>query len=329
MRHEPNAMNSYQVFGGVLRSELEFPELDPAMRGDADWTLVVTTTPAPDVPLDAPLGEDKVDQGVMVRSYATPTGFRLVYDDTGIFDVTDGGREIRWHRPESADLEAGRLDVLGRVLALALHASGWLSLHGSAVALAEGAVAFLAPKGNGKSTLAFALMRAGAALMTDDTVVIGSGSPATVRPGVQSVRLFRDSADWLSATAPIAGSSDIKATFGQLSDDARRLTRAPLAALYLLESVPAGTIAEPVARQRLEGPEAVLSLLGQTKIGALLGGAEAPTVFASVVALAEGSAIYKLRVTRDYERLGTVIERIIGWHGGVGARANTLEGSRT
>jgi len=329
MRHEPNAMNSYQVFGGVLRSELEFPELDPAMRGDADWTLVVTTTPAPDVPLDAPLGEDKVDQGVMVRSYATPTGFRLVYDDTGIFDVTDGGREIRWHRPESADLEAGRLDVLGRVLALALHASGWLSLHGSAVALAEGAVAFLAPKGNGKSTLAFALMRAGAALMTDDTVVIGSGSPPTVRPGVQSVRLFRDSADWLSATVPIAGSSDIKATFGQLSEDARRLTRAPLAALYLLESVPAGTIAEPVARQRLEGPEAVLGLLGQTKIGALLGGAEAPTVFASVVALAEGSAIYKLRVTRDYERLGTVIERIIGWHGGVGARANTLEGSRT
>jgi hypothetical protein len=320
-------MNSYQVFGGVLRSELEFPELDQATRGEVDWTLTVTTSPAPDVPLGDALGEDKVDQGVMVRSYATPAGFRLAYDDTGVFDVTAGGREIRWHRPESADLEAGRLDVLGRVLALALHASGWLSLHGSAVAMAEGAVAFLAPKGNGKSTLAFALMRAGAALMTDDTVVIGSGAPATVRPGVQSVRLFRDSAAWLSAPAPVAGSSDLKATFGQLSDDARRLTRAPLAALYLLESVPAGTIAEPLERHRLAGPEAVFGLLGQTKIGALLGGAEAPTVFASVVALAEGSAIYRLRVARDYERLGTVVERILGWHGGVGARASALEGS--
>ena len=40
----------------------------------------------------------------------------------------------------------------------------------------------------------------------------------------------------------------MKATFGQLSEDARRLTRAPLAALYLLESVPAGTIVEPLAR---------------------------------------------------------------------------------
>jgi hypothetical protein len=320
-------MNAYQVFGGVLRSELEFPELDPATRGDADWTLTTSTDPAPELELGDPLGEDKVDQGVMVRSYATPIGFRLVYDDTGTFDVTDGGRAIKWHCPEGVDAEAARLDVLGRVLALALHAAGWLSLHGSAVALADGAIAFLAPKGNGKSTLAFALMRGGAALMTDDTVVIGSGDPATVRPGVQSVRLFRDSADWLSATAPIPGTSDIKATFGQLSEDARRLTRAPLAALYLLESVPAGAIGEPLERTRIEGPEAVFGLLGQTKIGALLGGAEAPIVFASVVALAEGTQVYRLRVTRDYERLQTVVDRILGWHGGVGTRATSLESS--
>jgi hypothetical protein len=77
----------------------------------------------------------------------------------------------------------------------------------------------------------------------------------------------------------------------------------------------------------LEGPAAVLGLLAQTKIGALLGGAEAPTVFASVVALAEGSEVYKLRVTRDYERLTTVVERVLGWHGGVGVRATTLENS--
>jgi hypothetical protein len=318
-------MNSYHVFGGVLRSELEFPELDIAARGEPDWTLTVTSSPAPDELLGAPIGEDRVDLDVLVRSYVIPSGFRLVYDDTGVFDVSEDGRTIRWYRAPAAEAEAGRLDVLGRVLALALHASGWLSLHGSAVALSEGAVAFLAPKGNGKSTLAFALMRAGAALMTDDTVVIEPGRPSIVRPGVQSVRLFRDSADWLSAPAPLAGTSDIKATFGQLSEDARRLTRAPLAALYLLESVPAGTIAEPAERQRLEGPPAVFQLLTQTKIGTLLGGTEASTVFDSVVAVAEGSPVYRLRVTRDYAQLQQVVERILGWHGGVGARATRLE----
>jgi hypothetical protein len=320
-------VNSYQVFGGVLRSELEFPELDVPASGEPDWTLTMTFTPAPDVPLGPPLGEDRVDVDVMVRSYATPTGFRLVYDDTGVFDVSEGGRAIRWHRTPASETEAGRLDVLGRVLALALHASGWLSLHGSAVALSEGAVAFLAPKGNGKSTLAFALMRAGGALMTDDTVVIEPGRPCVVRPGVQSVRLFRDSADWLSAPAPLAGTSDIKATFGQLSEDARRLTRAPLAALYLLESVPAGTIAEPVERERLAGPPGVFQLLTQTKIGSLLGGPEAAKVFDAVVGVAEASPVYRLRVTRDYEQLQQVVERILGWHGGVGARALPLERS--
>jgi hypothetical protein len=324
MSHE-RIMNNYHVFGGVLRSELAFPELDVAERGDPDWTLHVTFVPAPDVPLGPQLGEDRVEVNVMVRSYVTPSGFRLVYDDTGVFDVTEGGRAIRWHRPPAADAEAGRLDVLGRVLALALHASGWLSLHGSAVALGEGAVAFLAAKGNGKSTLAFALMRAGAALLTDDTVVIEPGRPSIVRPGVQSVRLFRDSADWLSAPAPLAGTSDIKPTFGQLVTDARRLTRAPLAALYLLESVPAGTIAEPVERERIEGPAAVFQLITQTKIGTLLGGSEAPTVFGAVVAIAEGAPVYRLRVTRDYGQLQQVVEQIVGWHGGVGARALPLE----
>ena len=318
-------MHSYHVFGGVLRSELEFPELDPADRGEPDWTLTVSSEPAREPEGGELLGEDRVDLGVMVRSYRTAFGFRLVYDDTGVFDVSDAGRAIRWHRPASADAEAVRLDVLGRVLALALHASGWLSLHGSAVACSEGAVAFLAPKGNGKSTLAFALMRAGAALMTDDTVVVGVGRPATVRPGVQSVRLFRDSADWLAAPAPLAGSSDVKATFGQLAEDARRLTRAPLAALYLLESVPAGTIDAPAERERLEGPPAVFALLAQTKIGMLLGGAEAPVVFDAVATLADVAAVYRLRVTRDYAQLSAVVERLLGWHGGVGARAPSLE----
>jgi hypothetical protein len=160
--------------------------------------------------------------------------------------------------------------------------------------------------------------------MTDDTVVIEPGRPSIVRPGVQSVRLFRDSADWLSAPAPLAGSSDIKATFGQLASDARRLSRAPLAALYLLESVPAGSITEPVEREGIEGPPAVFQLITQTKIGTLLGGSEAPTVFGSVVGIAEGAPVYHLRVTRDYERLQQVVEQIVEWHGGVGTHTRPL-----
>ena len=65
-------MNTYQVFGGVLRSELDFPELDEATRGEVDWALTVSFTAAPDLPLGAPLGEDKVDRGVEAQRVEQP-----------------------------------------------------------------------------------------------------------------------------------------------------------------------------------------------------------------------------------------------------------------
>ena len=318
-------MPGYQVFGGVLRSDVEFPELERVDDENADWTLTTSTDTAPDSSDGSLLGEDRVDLDVMVRSYRRGDAYRLVYDDTGVFDVSADGRAILWHRPSSADLEAVRLDVLGRVLALALHASRWLSLHGSAVALGAGAVAFLAPKGNGKSTLAFALMKAGAPLMTDDTVVIDPGPPPIVRPGVQSVRLFRDSADRLSAPDPVPGTSDIKATFGQLASEAHQTMRAPLAALYLLESVPAGAIAGPVERQQILGPPAVFGLLAQTKIGTLLGGAEAARVFEAVAVVADRTSVYRLRVSRDYDKLGAVVEQIMAWHAASHADLSALQ----
>jgi hypothetical protein len=322
-------MNSYQVFGGVLSSELEFPELDLVANGTADWTLRVASDSVADVAEGTLIGEDRVDVGVMVRAYRLANGYRLAYEDTGVFDVCANGRDIVWHPSAAADREAARLDVLGRVLALALHASGWLSLHGSAVALAAGAVAFLAPKGNGKSTLAFALMKSGAPLMTDDTVVIDAGPPPIARPGVQSVRLFRDSADRLDAPDPVPGSSDIKATFGQLAPEARRTTRAPLAALYLLESVEPGVIEGPVQRERVAGPPAVFGLLGQTKIGTLLGGSEAAKVFDAVVAVAESTPVYHLRVAREYDQLDAVVEQITAWHAATGSVSPALESAAT
>jgi hypothetical protein len=48
-------------------------------------------------------------------------------------------------------------------------------------------------------------------------------------------------------------------------------------------------------------------------------------VFAAVVGISEGAPVYRLRVTRDYEQLNQVVDRIVGWHGGVGARALPLE----
>jgi len=307
-------MHDYRVFGGVLRSELEFPELRRTHAAFPDWTLVCgapSDLAASSVAsLGEPLGEANVDHGVDVRSYRVADGFRLAYDDSGVFDISGDGRRITWHPMPTADLAAVRLDVLGRVLAFTLHASGWLTLHGSAVALSSGAIAFLAPKGSGKSTLAFAMMRAGATLLSDDTVAVDSSTPLYVRPGVESVRLLNDSAERLAGRASVASSLG-KATFAA-DHRLEPITRVPLDAVYLLES--AAPDAPCVERELLGGPPAVFGVLAETKIGSLLGGTEAHTLFDRVVTLAENASVYRLRVARNYDALDLVVDTIMDWH---------------
>ena len=86
---------------------------------------------------------------------------------------------------------------MGRVLAIALHAAGDLCFHASAVTIGGTAMAFLGSKGMGKSTIAWALVRAGAKLITDDTLRVRLGPQLTAYPGVHELRLRPDVATYL------------------------------------------------------------------------------------------------------------------------------------
>jgi serine kinase of HPr protein (carbohydrate metabolism regulator) len=72
---------------------------------------------------------------------------------------------------------------------VALHLQGLLCLHGSGVGIDGSAVAFLANKGAGKSTLATALCAAGATLVTDDMLPVDPRSPVMAWPSMPAVRL--------------------------------------------------------------------------------------------------------------------------------------------
>ena len=97
----------YDVFGGLLESKLEFPELRSTLPGTPDWILRATAASA--VPVYAEvLGYDDVDVGVRVRALRTPAGYRLEFDDTGVFDISADGREIRWYRPPDGNERVAR-----------------------------------------------------------------------------------------------------------------------------------------------------------------------------------------------------------------------------
>lgn len=321
-------MNHYTVFGGQLSSELELPELPRSEPASADWGLRVSNDSPPVPPSREELGSVPVDDGVEVRLYAVPGGYRLEYDDTGTFDIRRDGSELIWYPAPGASPALAQLDILGRVLALALHAAGVYCLHASAVALDGGAIGFIAPKFHGKSTTAYALVDAGARLITDDTLPVSVGRPPLVRPGVQRVRLWGDSVGAVGARAVEGGEGVGKYVVDDLP--AQRLLRgtSPLVALYLLSPVVANPDGAAVARSRLSPVESALALVGHAKIGALLGGSERPVLFRRAVELAGVVPVYRLAIARDFERLPEVAGQLASWHGaGSGARAEQGAGA--
>lgn len=312
------------MFGGVLRSSLAWPELRASPPvGSPDWTLT-RHRPAELTRAASCLGVHRYAGDVEVSLWRDGELWRVATSDIGDFDVADAGRQIVWRASEGASEELARFDMLGRVLPLALHRAGALSLHGSAVATAGGAMLLLGPKGRGKSTLALALAQRGAPLLTDDVAVVepgqsAGGLPCRVRPGVHAVRLWDDAAARLRTDSyGSPGAVGRKLLVTGLPDALRAESAVPLAAVYLLEPASEGAHAAPVARERLSQVDAVRQLLGQVTSGNLLGGAAASEVLARVAELARRAPVHLLRLRHDFDRLNDVAGTLLDWHPAAG-----------
>ncbi len=315
-------MPNYSVYGGSLDSEIPFATL-PAGSGATRWKLRrASGSPSPAELLQ--LGEDDVDGATRVRLFRHAAGFRLEYDDTGTFDIDRTGTRIDWYAGGNAIPEAVQLDVLGRVLPTAMHASGALCLHGSAVELGDGAVAFLAPKRHGKSTLARALTRAGARVVTDDVVAIDLDPEPRMRPGVPQLRLLRDSARQLGASTETLAGPGGKVIVHPDESSRTSSSALPLAALYLLQPIRASLALESVERIPLAGVAVAMALLPQARLAPLLGKSEASVLLDRAVRLAAAVPTWTLRVARDFARLDEVVAQILAWHGGAPAAPASL-----
>lgn len=296
-----------------MRTALEFPSLRVQAAARPTWTLH-RATPQP-LPADAEsLGTDQVDASATARLYRSSAGWHLVYDDTGRFDIDVSGREIVWHVPELVCDEAARLDITGRVLATAMHAAGDVCFHASAVAVDDSAIAFLGAKGYGKSTLAWALVRAGVRLLTDDTLRIQVDATPLAYPGIHELRLRSDAARHLPPTPHEARAAGDRLVVDALEVDTLQAKPVPIAALYLLSPVkglPGGAAARA---SRLPAVPAALSLVRHAKIAPLLAGSEAVALLDRVVALVQRVPVRLLEVSRDFERLEEVVASVLSWH---------------
>ena len=316
------SMMDFAVFGGVLRSAFEFPSLRAPGAARPTWTLHVGS-PQPMPPDAEVLGLDQVDGLASVRLHRSRCGWHLVYDDTGRFDIDPSGSVIVWRAPDGVSEDAARVDIMGRVLATAMHAAGDVCFHASAVAIGGEAIAFLGAKGLGKSTLAWAMVRAGARLITDDTLRVQLDPGPLAHAGVHELRLRSDAATRLPPAPREARPLRDRLVVDGLELDRLQLEAVPLGALYLLSPVQ-GLPGSAAARVSvLPAVPSAVSLVRHAKIAPLLTGGEAVALLDRVVALARQTPVRLLEVSRDFSRLDDVIAELAAWHAdGVGATSS-------
>ena len=308
----------YRAFGRSLSSAIEFPELARALSTAPDWTFDLVSPSAVSTG-GRLLGEEPLYKSVSARLYEHASGHRIEVDDTGAYDITEGGSKIGWLPGADPWWDFGRGHLLGRVLATAMHFSGLLVLHGSAVRTRDGVVAFLGLKGAGKSTLALALVASGARLATDDTLPIALGTDtATVWPGIHSVRLHPDALERpdLRGTPVLDAGRDGKHATAPL-DEARVMTEpAPLRAIYLLHPAISGDRKQVVGGAALDALRSTASLAAFAKVGRMLGPGESMTLLDRASEVARLVPVESLLVHRDIDRLPEVAAELLSWHGG-------------
>lgn len=194
-----------RLYGLVVESELGLGQRRPAAPDDvADvrirWGEPRTRrqqgrTPAGDLLLDS--GSRRYGYIIVRR----PDGSHLLrFYGACDAEVSPGLDDVVVHPVVGADPGVSVVLANGAVLAYVLTARGHLVLHGSAVHVDGGALAFVAPSGGGKSTMATLMCAGGAGLVTDDVLRVDLDGPfapvPSVRSGATGLRL-RKGADTL------------------------------------------------------------------------------------------------------------------------------------
>ena len=184
--------------------------------------------------------------------FAPPAGYLMHAPGFARVLVTPDGTELLCD-PEPQSSEWGTL-LTAQALPLAATLRGFEVLHASGVVPADGVLAgraalFAGPQGAGKSSLAAAMLRLGATLLSDDTVALQSrGETLTAHPGAALLHLRAEEHERLStAERELLGHS--RAVLGKLRwTPSVSPSPAPFGGLFLLERSASGPAVERIER---------------------------------------------------------------------------------
>lgn len=291
-------MHLYSVYGLGLHSEFPIPELLECDSSAPD--IVVRRAPVSvTAPRDSIAAQPDPDDSWAERR-AEDNETLCVFSGVGRYLVRAGG-SVLVDADRDADFAAVRHLLLGPVLAHLLWQRGMFALHASALCIGGRTAAFVGVSGEGKSTLAAALVARGHELVCDDVAALEEGERLAVRPGFPRIRLHADSLAGLGEDATqlprvhMHMDKRLKSV-AQFAREARPLDR-----LYVLATGPLGV--EPL------GPgAAVMELLRHTyyahQYAPLYG---FPQQLQRATSIARRLPAYRLTRPKDLARLGELV----------------------
>lgn len=207
--------------GGPAEARLRVEEAAGAPNGPPG-RLLTSWRRDGDRPLEARLHAD-----------GTPDRFRLWVGGSGWFGIDAAAAVVTVPAGEEPVRREERLWGIPALLCLLRR--GLLPLHAAAVEVGGTALLLAAPSGHGKTTLAAALVRAGARLLSEDLSPVRLGEQAAVLPGPAMLRLRHDIAAHVRLPAARTVATDADRVHVALDPATRGDCRpVPLAGVLLL-----------------------------------------------------------------------------------------------
>jgi hypothetical protein len=186
------------------------------------------------------------------------------WSEVGEFLVSADGAKITWLRAPAASIESFQVYLLGQALSFALVKLGFEPLHATAVVISGQAIAFLGDTGYGKSTLAAHFLASGAALLTDDLLLLETSKAGVFAyPGPARIKLFSQIAENVLVTSSAGTPMNTLTSKLILPVQNRHGEPVRLSAIYVL-SPPDETSEQEIRMETLSARDAFVALTANT-----------------------------------------------------------------
>lgn len=289
----------YQAHGLSINSVFQFSELITGNRGsDVEIRYGKLDIPLSNIEFKKIIGRSKV----LIKNKQ----IFFIWDSIPICKITEG-KEITINKSTGIEENLLKTLILGPAFAALLHQRGRLVLHASAVNMDGSAVAFLGPRGRGKSTTSVALNKNGYNLLSDDvlSVQINGNETPVVFPSFPRIKLRPEVINNIEEDAeslPKVYSNSDKRSYNTLNNFSD--SPIPLKSIYLIEE---GT---KIRIQDMNPKESLIELIKGSFCLELFDKKDIRENFNQCSKLVNTVHVKKLQVKRSFEDLPKLVEAI-------------------